>query len=800
MKISIQWLKEFTEIDLSPKELADRLTMVGLEVEGLSELGQEYDKVVVGEILEIQPHGQVESLKLCRVDVHDGRGWLEIVCGAPNLSPGDRVPVALPGAVLEGNVEIRVAQIKGRRSEGMICSQTELGLGEGAYGAMILPQETPVGQPLADALGLKDTVLEVNVTPNRSDCLSILGIAREVAAITGTPLRMPGFGYREEGPPIGELASVQVEDPERCPRYTARLILGVQIQPSPVWVQKRLRAVGLRPINNVVDVTNYVLIELGQPLHAFDFDLLAERRIVVRRARPGEEFVSLDGVPRPLDPEMLVIADGEKASALGGIIGGWESQVRVGTQNILLESAYFDPLGIRRTSKRLGLQTDASYRFERGIDPEGVRFALDRAADLISYLSGGKMAQGAIDCYVKPIPSPEIRLRPARVNHVLGTSVPPQEMVEILGRLGMRVGEEERESFRVVVPSFRQDLTREVDLIEEIARHHGYDRVPTTLPRSRLSPALSLHQTGQRIRGAMLGCGLTEVINYSFIREEWLSWLGLPPEHPFMNFLSLRNPLSQEGKLMRTTLLPGLIQNLSLNFKWKAGGIRVFELGRVFWPVPGKSLPQERRHLAGAMAGITGHPLWEKGQAEDFFTLKGIVETLLDSLHLKERAFLPSEEPYFHPKRSACIEVNGQTVGHCGELRQSVAELFDLTPKAYLFELDCDRLASLAPGALSFRPLPRYPAVYRDLAVIVDNPVPCRQVEEVIRQAAAGLLARLEVFDLYTGEPVPPGKKSLAFSLTFQAEDRTLTDEEVNEVYSRILTQVQEALGGSLRA
>ncbi|MBI1986790.1 MAG: phenylalanine--tRNA ligase subunit beta [Nitrospinae bacterium] len=800
MKISVQWLKEYVQIELSPRELADRLTMVGLEAEGLSEIGQEYDQVVVGEILAIRPHEESAPLKLCRVSVNDGKGPLEIVCGAPNISPGDKVPVALAGAVLEGQWEIKATQIKGHRSEGMICSQAELGLGEGEYGAMILPREVRVGQPFADALGLKDTVLELNVTPNRPDCLSILGIAREVSAITGAPLRSPGIDCREDGPPIQGLTSVTIEEPDRCPRYTARLILGIQIQPSPFWVQKRLKAGGLRPINNVVDVTNYVLLELGQPLHAFDFDQLAGRRIIVRRARPGEEFVSLDGVPRPLDSEMLVIADGERASALGGVIGGWESQVRLGTQNILLESAYFDPLGIRRTSKRLGLQTEASYRFERGVDPDGVRVALDRAAELIGQLTGGKVARGAIDGYPKPIPPQEIRLRPSRVDQILGTSIPREEMAGILDRLGMEVHGKESEAFRVVAPSFRQDLTREIDLIEEVARHHGYGRVPTTLPRSQLSPPEVRKTWEKRIRGSMLGCGLTEVINYSFIREEWLGWLGLPSEHPFMRFISLKNPLSQEGKVMRTTLIPALIQNLAFNFKRKAMGVRIFELGRVFWPIPGERLPQERRRLAGAMAGVTGNPLWEKGKTEDFFALKGVLESLLDGLHLQEREFLPSEEPYLHSKRSARIEVNGQTLGHCGELRLPVAELFGLTQRVYLFEIDCHPLASLAREALQFKSLPRYPAVYRDVAMVVDSQVSCRRVEEAIRAAAAGLLVKLELFDVYTGEPVPRGKKSLAFSLTFQAEDRTLTDEEVNEVYSRILTHVQEALGGSLRA
>lgn len=822
MKVSYQWLRAFVEIDLLPHELAERLSMVGLEVEGISEIGQGYDRIVVGNIQEIQEIPEGGALKLCRVD--SGQGLLNIVCGAPNVSPGDKVPLALSGAVLENGLEVQPAKIKGQWSEGMICSSAELGLGEEDGGALILSREARVGQSIADALDLKDTVLELSITPNRPDCLSILGVAREIGAITGKPLTKGTLDCLEADPPIAEMTSVTIQAPELCPRYTARLILGVKVGPSPLWLQKKLRAIGLRPINNVVDVTNYVLFELGQPLHAFDFDFLEERRILVRRANLGESFMGLDGVTRSLDPEMLVIADSNKAVALGGVIGGWSSQVTLETRNILLESAYFDPRSIRRTSRRLGLQTEASYRFERGTDPEGVVLALDRAADLIRQLAGGKLARGVIDCYERPIPRREIALRLTRLNKVMGIEISSEEAASILRRLELEVSEtlvgqasslsnrqDAGSTLKAEVPGFRHDLTREIDLIEEVARHYGYHRIPSTLPSG--SPPLPPPWAGglggakpgkeqaleRWVRGWMQGYGVSEVITYSFISEEALEGLKVPESHPFRRALILRNPLSQEWKILRNTLLPGLLQVIALNLKRKVRGLRIFEMGRVFWPLPGKELPQEKRRLAGATTGNTASPLWDKNKEEGFFILKGVLEGLFQELHLPSRNFRPSSEPYLHPYRSAQIEIEGQILGHLGELHPAVAAAFGLTRRVYVFEIDYDRIALLSKREVTFVPLPKHPAVYRDLAVVVENQVTCQQVEETILRTGSPILRQAKVFDVYAGDPIPSGKKSLAYSLTFQAEDRTLTYEEVHEIYEEIVTALERNWGGKMR-
>jgi phenylalanyl-tRNA synthetase beta chain len=801
MKISLEWIKDYVEVVLSPSDLADLLTHSGLEVEGLTEWKPAFQGVIVARLDSFRPVAQSDHLSLC--SVHDGRREYSIVCGAPNLKAGERVALAVEGAVLPGGVRIGRTQFQGIASEGMLCSEKELGLSEEGSGIMFLEPGASLGLPLDRILPLQDWILDINITPNRSDCLCVLGIAREVAALTGKPLRFPADKKAEKDPPADRLTSVTLEREDLCPRYVAKLILGVRIGPSPFWMRRRLEACGVRAISNIVDVTNYVMLEMGQPLHAFDFHRLEEKRIVVRTAAPGFTFTTLDGADRKMSKDALMICDGKKPVALAGIMGGLNSEIEEDTKDILLESAYFDPMGIRRTSKRLGLSTEASIRFERGIDPNGSLRAAERAAGLMAALAGGTVSRGAVDAYPQKIDLLQIPLRVSRVNQILGTSIKAREIQTHLKNLQLKVRKDGADSFRVTAPTFRVDLTREIDLIEEVARLHGFHRIPVTLPSGMVSPEKKTPmQIGmEKAKGLLTGFGFWEVITYSFLSSQVLLDLRTLPDDRKGRPLRIQNPLSEDQAVMRTTLVPGLLQTVRSNFNRKNLDLKLFELGRVFFPRGPEDLPEEVESLGGVLSGLREEESWAKSRAEcDFFDLKGTVEGLFEGMGVTGFQFLPDDQiPFLHPGKACKVVAGGEDIGILGEVNPGVGELFDLKEKVFLFELDFQKVVARMTERRAFTPLPRYPAVTRDLALVVDESVAAGDVLQALWKASEGWAKEIRLFDLYRGNPVPSGRKSLAFRLVYQKEDRTLTDREVNEFHQRLVELLAREYKGALR-
>jgi phenylalanyl-tRNA synthetase beta chain len=801
MKLSYQWLKELVDFDFDPDVLAEKLTMAGLEAEGVFHQKGMYEKIVVGKILTITKHPQADNLSLCSVDT--GREKLNIICAARNITEGIKVPVAPLQTKLPTGMMIEKKEIRGVSSEGMICSAMELALEEDSEGIMVLPDDVAVGEDIATALGLDDAVIDIDLTPNRPDCLSMVGVAREIASIAGCEVKLPEFTLNEEGDDIKKETSVTIEDPDLCPRYAARVIKGVDIKPSPLWLQRRLRALGLRPINNIVDVTNYVLMELGHPLHAFDYDLLKENRIVVRRARDNEEIVTLDDVQRKLDNEMLVIADAKRPVAVAGVMGGINTLVTEKTGNILLESAYFQPVSIRRTSKRLKLHTEASHRFERGADPEGVIQAMNRAAFLFREVAGGKIARGNIDEYPKPIESIEVTLRTKRVNRVLGTELKDETVDHYLRRLGLMTAKVKKDEFKVDVPSFRRDLTREIDLIEEVARIHGYDNIKTTLPQAKLCFQEKNHSriVEKDVRSIMLDCGFYEAINYSFINEADLDSLRLKEGRESRQFTRLMNPISKEAGIMRTTLIPGLLRNTSLNNHQSIYNLKIFEIGKVFLSKKtSDGLPDERRYVSGVISGSPEGNSWYSNKEKcDFFDIKGVVEILLERLNITGKEIYPFDVEYLYPSRSMGISISGERVGVFGQVSPDILESFDIRDDTYAFEIELEKLIVSSTREKEFKPLPKHPFLLRDIAIIVDAAISSETVLRVIKDTDDNILKEVSLFDVYEGKPIPKGKKSLAYSLTYRAGDRTLTDNEVEVVHSRIIERLKESIGAQLR-
>ena len=794
MRLSLNWLADFVDLDLEPQALADRLTMTGLEVEAVEAVTPEFSGVVVGKVLSVDRHPQADRLQVAAVTT--GSQTYRVVCGAPNVQAGGLYPFAPPGATLAGGHKIKAAKLRGVLSEGMLLAEDELGLSPDHVGLMEIPQDLPLGRDFAAALGLVDTVLEVAITANRADRLSVLGLAREVAALLDRPLRHPEVQV-PPAPGSDLQARVTILDPVHCPRYAARLLTGLTVKPSPFWLRRRLQVAGLRAINNLVDVTNYVLLEFGQPLHAFDFMRLAGGEIVVRLPRPDEKSsTTLDGAVRQLDHETLLICDAEGPVALAGIMGGLDSEVTESTTQVLIESAYFNPRTIRRTSKRLGLSTEASYRFERGVDPEGVIHALERATQLMCQVGGGAAAAPRLDEYPAPIQHPRLNLRVSRANQVLGTDFSSEQMLHLLRRLHLPALAVDAENLVLQVPSFRGDLEREVDLVEEIARLAGFDAIPVTLPTGvvatpRPGPAAHLQLAAKEV---LLGLGFFEVITYAF-QSERLGALMAALDAPV---LRLANPLSEEQAVMRTSLLPGLLDTLRRNTLRQNLDVRLFELSKVFEPRPGEDLPHEEHWLTGLMYGAREEVGWNTSrETVNFFDLKGAVETLLDGLLIPDVTFSPEGLPDYL-RYGARVFSGKRDLGVLGELRPDLGDRLDLEGDLFVFNLKVAALCQTSVPPL-FTPLPRYPAVYRDIALVLPESVPAARVAETLFEHGRPWLVEARLFDVYAGDPVPPGKRSLAFRLSYRDPERTLTDELVNSHHQALVTALEKDLGAELR-
>jgi phenylalanyl-tRNA synthetase beta chain len=799
MRISLNWLQEYVPL-VAPEDLRHRLTMAGFEVEAVERRDAGLEHVVVGQILESSAHPGADKLSVTRVTA--GGETLQIVCGAKNYKVGDKVPVALVGAHLPNGMEIKKANLRGVESSGMLCSAKELGLEDDKSGGLlILDAAASVGTPIAAVLGRKDIVFEVNVTPNRPDALSHIGLAREVVAITGAPLHRPPALLEVDS---GLMApAIQVTQAGRCPRYMARVLEGVKIGPSPRWMQSRLEAVGVRPINNVVDITNYVLMELGQPLHAFDLDHLAGGRIEVRSARAGEKLKTLDGKDRELSVDDLVIADAEKAVALAGVMGGSTSEVSDGTHRLLLESAYFEPTGVRRTARAHGLHTEASHRFERGVDIEGVPLALDRAASLIAELAGGRVS-AAVDVYPSPAKRPSVELHLSRISQVLGTAVDPAESEKILSSLGFELGQRGENSVRVTPPSFRVDVSAEEDLIEEVARIRGYDAIPSRAPRvTNTNPAPSPSRAVDiRARAALSAMGLDEVVNYSFVSKSELE--AIDPQHRLGKPIELRNPISAEMSVMRTSLLPGLFQNLQKSLRHQSEEVRLYELGRVYLPTDSSSSTPalEQARLAGLLFGPRTAVSWSSGKERvDFYDAKGVVEQVLDSVRIARADFTPEKSvSWLHPLAGARVHIGSTDLGYLGEIHPVVAKKLQLPQGVFAFDLSLSAIEQAAALLPSYQGIPRFPAVLRDLAVVVDETITAEALERAAKAAGGELVEDITLFDVYQGPPLADGKKNLAFAIRYRAPDRTLTDAEAIEAHNRILAALAKELGAQLRS
>lgn len=797
MLVPISWVKEFVDFDCDTNELAERLTMSGSNVEGIDFLGKDIKKVIIGEIEEIKEHPDADKLIIAYVNTGSER--LQIVTGATNIKEGDKVPVAIHGSTIAGGKKIRASKLRGVQSAGMLCSAEELGFDdyglpeEMKNGIMILPKDVELGIDVKDYLALDDTVIDFEITPNRSDCLSIIGMAREIAATFRTNLNVPKINVKEEGQSLAkDKASITIEDEDLCRRYVARLIEDVVIEPSPLWMQRRLQSAGVRSINNIVDITNYVMLEMGQPLHAFDYDKLEGHSIIVRRGKNSEKIETLDDTVRDITEDMLVIADMKKPVAIAGVMGGAYSEISSSTKRILLESANFFGPNIRRTSRKLGLRSESSMRYEKGIDPNLCLKAADRACELIEQLGAGKVLKGYIDVYPgKPVPR-KISFKPDNINRVLGTNIDTEAMIEILHHLEIPV-EDANEGIQAIIPTFRADMTEEADIIEEIARIYGYDKLPITLPKGNVTHGKlnDFQKNIDDIRDVLTYNGYSEIYTYSFVSPKVFDKINTPDNSSLRQVITLMNPLGEDYSIMRTTLLPNMLDTISFNLNHKVGELKVYEAGNVYLPkeLPLKELPYENKRIA---IGICGESM-------DFYVLKRTIETIFKKLRVTNYKFIQDEHFAFHTSRCAKVMIGNNVIGFAGEIHPDILEKYEINKKVYIAELDLDLLLSNTSNLINFKPLPKFPVSSRDLAIVVKEKVPAGEVLDTMKQIGGNLLEDLELFDIYKGGQIAKGYKSMAFSLTFRAQNRTLTDVEVNEIIERIKDELSKKYDASLR-
>ncbi|WP_248930174.1 phenylalanine--tRNA ligase subunit beta [Paenibacillus hamazuiensis] len=809
MKVSYQWLSQYVDVSgYTAAELAEKLTRSGIEVDIVESRNKGVEHVVVGYVKTREKHPDADKLSVCTVDAGQGED-LQIVCGAKNVAAGQKVPVALIGAKLPDGLVIKRAKLRGVESQGMICSAKELGLNDRLLpkeiqeGILVLPEDTQIGQSILEVLAIDDEVLELDLTPNRSDALSMLGAAYEIAAILGCEVKLPDAEAGIGGGAVraADKISVKITAAEQCSHYAARLIEGVQVGKSPLWMQNRLMAAGIRPINNIVDITNYVMLEYGQPLHAFDADKLANGHIDVRLANAGEKLVTLDDVERTLEPHMLLITDGTKPVAIAGVMGGANSEVTEGTTRILLESAKFDGGSVRKTSRQLGLRSEASLRFEKEVNPEAVIPALNRAASLMAQYAGGQIAEGIVEARTKEHKPVTIAITADRINQYLGTQLSAAQVKDIFARLHFPVEEGADGSLTVHVPSRRGDITRTVDLIEEVARLHGYDNIPTTLMSGVTTPgSLTKEQKIRRIaRERMTAAGLHEVVTYTFTDPKLIE--EFPGAFKETQPVALAMPMSEEHSTLRTSLIPHLLEVIGYNRNRNMDDVAVFEIGKAFLTQQKAltELPEERLLLSAAITGKRQDMHWTgKAAAVDFYDLKGIFENLVGYLGIEGLTYAAAQPEGYHPGRTAEIRLDGKAIGYIGQLHPAYQKAKDLED-TYVLEVELEPLAANANGSIAYRALPRYPAISRDMALVVDAAVPVADLVAKASEVAGDLLESIQVFDVFTGERLGAGKKSVAFSLVYRTPERTLTDEEVSELHAKAVAALEQTFGAELR-
>ncbi|MBB6452050.1 phenylalanyl-tRNA synthetase beta chain [Salirhabdus euzebyi] len=808
MLVSLNWLKQYVNVDkVSPEELAEKVTKSGIEVESIESIADQISNVVVGHVLSCEQHPDADKLNVCQVDVGDEQ--LQIICGAKNVAAGQKVAVAKPGARLPGGLKIKKAKLRGEVSNGMICSLEELGIDpkfvpkEFEDGIYVFQEDVEIGANAIELLNLDDAILEFELTPNRSDCLSMLGVAYEVAAILGEDIRLPEVTVDGTDQQVEDYIKVKVEDATLNPYYGAFLIKNVKVGPSPLWIRNRLIAGGIRPINNVVDITNYVLLEYGQPLHAFDYDLFGSKEVVVRTANEGETIKTLDDEVRTLEPDHLVITNGKEAVAIAGVMGGADSEVHDGTTTVLLEAAYFHPQSVRKASKDHGLRSEASTRFEKGVDPKRVKEAGLRACQLLEQYANGEVLEGVAEFNDLDVQEHVISFDTDKINNVLGTSISTPEIATILEKLRFPYKQNDH-SFEVTAPTRRGDITIVEDMVEEVARIYGYDNLPFTLPAGSSSAGgLTVKQKLKRkIHNYLQGAGLNEAITYSLTTEEYASLLvdpSIQERNPVP--VKLAMPMSEAHSHLRLSLLPEMLSSIQYNVARRQENVALYELGSIYInenEVVTKQ-PEEKLRLSGAVTGLWVNNQWQKEvKAVDFYVVKGLVEGLFQVLRINNVSYEPAQIKDMHPGRTAIITVGNQKVGFTGQIHPSLQGQHDVTD-TYVFDLDLDAIVSLANLEESYELIPRYPSVTQDLAFVVDESIASQHMMNAIKKAGQPFLKDVQVFDIYQGEHMEPGKKSIAFTLRFQDPEGTLKDKQIEEAREKIVTAVKETFRAELR-
>ncbi len=810
MQVSIKWLKDYIDFDETPDELADLLTMAGVPVENVVRADEGLEKVVTGRLAEVVPHPDSDHLQVCTVDV-GAKEPLTIVTGAPNVKQGQIVPVALVGAHLPNGQKISKGKLRGVVSMGMLCSADELKMEldnlpeEQKTGIYILPEDTIVGQPAAQALGLDDCVLEFELTANRGDCFSVFGIVREIAVLTGRKPHWPSISAKENDEARAEdMVKIAIDAPELCSRFSARVLKNVKIGPSPEWMQKRLEGAGIRAINNVVDVTNFVMVELGQPMHAYDYDQVVGHSLTARCAHEGENVHTLDDSSRLARGGELVIADAEKPAGLAGVMGGLETEITEKTTTVVLEAASFSGPSIRRTSRAIGLHSEASGRFERGVDVTGTIRALDRAAQLLSEMSACSVTKGVVDVYPVKKEPVTVGFTTAEINGRLGTSISGEKMKSILESLGFEVEENGTDAYRVTVPSWRNDVSCMEDISEEIARIHGFDQIPSTTPRGDVMEARqsAKQEFSDKIRRILVSLGMDEARSFAFTHPSMFDKLNVPDDSPLRRAIPIMNPLTDEYPLVRTTLLTNLFENAARNFSRKNEDVRLFELAPVFLPkaLPVTEQPDEILKLCGILSGRREPVGWSQdGELLDFYDAKGVVEELFAALSISRYTVEPGEHFALHPGKTAIFKKGKDVLAVVGEVHPAVQEAFGFVKKLYVFEIDVATLLANAAKSFTSQSLPKYPGISRDIALIVTDSTAASDVERVIKKNAGPYFKDVALFDLYMGKQIGEGKKSLAFALHFQSGERTLTDEEIDAACKKVVDAAGKELGAELR-